>query len=379
MWARFLIVLVVVLAAGCRHDRTTTEPDPIQRPVVERLGETTVRLRWPATPAWGSVTIYAGLDPDTIERTRPLAVVSGNSVELAASDAMPWIADDYRLYYELVPASGAASVMTAERRLPLDGADNFRDLGGYRTVDGRTVRWGRLYRSNDLSALTERDQQYLARIGLRLVCDLRSERERVFRPDEVIPRAEVPGTGTLTREPMWQYLPVDQDGVDPRRLAHLIRTGGIAALGVPRVMRTAYESFVTVHSTQWSELIARIAQSDDLPALIHCTAGKDRTGFAAAVMLLALGVPEDTVYEDYLLTNHYRRSFAAFVMRWVPVYSLFRTRAEDVLPLLEARRDYLRVSYDTIIEVHGSVDAYLEDALGVTTGTREVLRANLLR
>ena len=126
-------------------------------------------------------------------------------------------------------------------------------------------------------------------------------------------------------------------------------------------------------------MLRRIAREENLPTVLHCTAGKDRTGFASALILLSLGVPEETVFEDYLLTNQYREAFHRKVLRWVPLYPLFRTDPEDLLPLLEARPEYLRVSLDTIDELYGSLDAYLEQALGVTPARRAALRANLLR
>jgi protein-tyrosine phosphatase len=98
---------------------------------------------------------------------------------------------------------------------------------------------------------------------------------------------------------------------------------------------------------------------------VHCTAGKDRTGFASAVVLLALGVSEQTVFEDYLRTNYYQQDFFRFILRWVPLYSFFRTDPEDMLPLIEARREYLQVALDEMVARYGSVDAYLEQALGV--------------
>ena len=361
-----LVVGIAVLA--CVTDRTTTEPDPVERPVVDRLTEQSVRLRWPAAFSSGSVAIFAGLSPDAIDRARPLAVASGNPVTLTTSD-LPEIDDDYRLYYELSPASGAAPLITAERRLPLQGPDNFRDLGGYATAEGQRVRWGRLYRSNDLSGLTRDDLEYLSRIGLKLVCDFRSDRERQEKPN----RAIEPG------RPLSLDLPVDAEGVDPSALQQMIRTGGIAALGTEKLMRNAYRSFVSDHSARWALMLRRLAQRQALPALLHCTAGKDRTGFAAALVLLVLGVPEETVFEDYLMTNRYRADFQRFVLRWVPLYSFFRTDPDDLLPLLEARREYLQASFDAIDELHGDLDTYLADELGVTPGIRAALRTNLLR
>ncbi len=365
----FAISLAVVIAvAACVTDRTTTEPDPVERPVVDRLAEERVRLRWPPAFSSGSVTIFAGLSPDAIDRTRPLAVAHGGSVTLTTSD-LPEIDDDYRLYYELAPESGAPPRITAERRLPLEAADNFRDLGGYATADGRHVRWGRLYRSNDLSGLTRDDIGYLYRIGLKLVCDFRSDRERRGKPDRAIE----------PDPPLSLDLPVEAEGVDPGALQQKIRTGGIAALGTEKLMLNAYRSFVSDHSARWAAMLRRLAQRKSLPALVHCTAGKDRTGFAAALVLLSLGVPEETVFEDYLMTNRYRMAFQRFVLRWVPLYSFFRTEPDDLLPLLEARREYLRTSLDAIDELHGSLDAYLADELDVTPEIRAALRANLLR
>jgi protein-tyrosine phosphatase len=364
---------VVSLVAGigvlaCATDRKTTEPDPVERPVVDRLSEESVRLRWPAAFSSGSVAIFAGLSPDAIDRTHPLAVASNGSVTFTTSD-LPEVEDVYRLYYELSPASGAEPLIATERRLPLQGLDNFRDLGGYATADGRRVRWGRLYRSNDLSGLTRDDLAYLSRIGLKLVCDFRSDRERREKPNRTIE----------PRPPLSLELPVDAEGVDPGALQEKIRTGGIAALATEKMMRTAYRSFVSDHSARWAVMLRRLARRDALPALVHCTAGKDRTGFAAALVLLVLGVPQETVFEDYLMTNRYRADFQRFVLRWVPLYSFFRTDPDDLLPLLEARREYLQTSFDAIDELHGSLDSYLEEELGVTPRIRATLRAKLLR
>ena len=248
----FAVSLAVVIAVlACATDRKTTEPDPVERPVVDRLAEQSVRLRWPAAFSSGSVAIFAGLSPDAIDRTRPLAVASGGSVTLTTSD-LPEIDDDYRLYYELTPESGAPPLITAERRLPLQGPDNFRDLGGYATADGRRVRWGRLYRSNDLSGLTRDDLEYLSRIGLKLVCDFRSDRERREKPDRAIE----------PEPPLSLDLPVDAEGVDPGALQEKIRTGGIAALGTEKLMRTAYRSFVSDHSARWAVMLRRLAQPE---------------------------------------------------------------------------------------------------------------------
>jgi protein-tyrosine phosphatase len=363
-----LVPAALAIALACATVRTLPAPAPATA-VVERVGAERVRIRWPADFSSGPVRIYAGRSPDAIAHRQPIALVDGDAVELASRRPDGILSERHRLYYELVPSGEAAPVIVAERRLPLAGADNFRDLGGYATADGRRLRWGRLYRSNDLSGLTERDLHYLSEIGLRLVCDLRSDSERRAAPDRRI----------APPRPLQLPLSVPMPAVSAREIERRIRSGGIAELGAEQVMLDSYRSFATDHADAWAALFARLADPRALPAVVHCTAGKDRTGFASALVLLSLGVPEETVYEDYLLSNEYRQDFTRFVLRWTPLYSLFRTEPEDVAPLLEARREYLDAALGAIRASHGSVDNYLEQALGVTPERRAAIEANLLR
>jgi protein-tyrosine phosphatase len=173
-------------------------------------------------------------------------------------------------------------------------------------------------------------------------------------------------------------LPVSAEGVDPTLMRRKIRTGGVVQLELERTMQDSYRLFVTDFSDDWAAMFRFLSEPGNLPAVVHCTKGKDRTGFASALVLLALGVPEETVFEDYLLSNQYLTGFRNFVLRWVPLYSFFRTDPDDLLPLLEARRSYLQGSLDAIVERHGTIDQYLERELGVTPALRERLRANLL-
>jgi len=173
-------------------------------------------------------------------------------------------------------------------------------------------------------------------------------------------------------------LPIDQEGVDPEDLRVKIRTGGLVALGVERTMRAAYRAFVNDYSAEWAAMFQRLVREENLPTVVHCTAGKDRTGFASALVLFALGVPEETVFEDYLRTNYYQQDFFRFILRWIPLYSFFRTDPEDMLPLIEARREYLQVALDEMVARYGSIDAYLEQALGVDAAMREMLERQFL-
>lgn len=366
MRARTLALLVVVaLSVACsprlqRPDPYEPEP-PVDRVTVERMSREELRVRWPPDFSDGSVSIYAGPHPDEIDRSKPVAVATGNEAILGGFD------DDVPHYLELVPEGGGPSVVASERRLPLEGALNFRDLGGYATSDGHRVRWGQLFRADSLGGLTSSDLRYLSALDLQLICDFRSAQERSDDPS----RYEGGSLNILN-------LPVTAEGVDPALMRRKIRTGGVVQLELERTMQTSYRLFVTDFSDDWAALFRSLSEPQNLPAVVHCTKGKDRTGFASALVLLALGVPQETVFEDYLLSNRYLAGFRSFVLRWVPLYSFFRTDPDDLLPLLEARRSYLQGSLDTIVELYGSVDTYLEDRLGVTPELREQLRANLL-
>jgi len=361
----FLAATAMAFVA-CAAPTFLVPEQPLRRPAVDRLGESSIRIRWPESFSTGSVVVYRGIDPAFIDRSVPLAVVKGQSVVLTDADD-PNIRSSRRLYFELVPASGGTAVVVAERRLPLACCDNFRDLGGYETRDGRSVRWNRLYRTSELSKLTRSDLEYLSQFDVKLVCDFRSDSERNARPDRTIDDA-----------PEVLDLPIDQEGVDSEDLRVKIRTGGLVALGLEQKMLAAYRAFVDDYSAEWNAMFQRLAREENLPTVVHCTAGKDRTGFASALVLLALGVPEETVFEDYLRTNYYQQDFFRFILRWIPLYSFFRTDPEDMLPLIEARREYLQVALDEMVAHYGSIDAYLEQALGVDAELRAELERRLL-
>ena len=368
MSIRILWLAVIVGALfSCATPTLRFERAPITRPMIERINEDSVRFRWPESFSNGSVSVFEGVDPDSIDRSNPIAVSSGRALELTHSDDSGG-GSEQRLYYEVVPSSERESVVISERRLPLECCDNVRDLGGYETKDGRTVRWNRIYRANDLSKLTREDFEYLSQFHIRLVCDFRSERESEASPSRVIER----------NSPVLLSLPVDQTGLDPSEMKRRIRTGGMVAFGAEQRMEDAYRAFVTDYSEEWTAMFQRLARPENLPAVVHCTAGKDRTGFASALVLLALGVPTETVFEDYLLTNYYQQSFFRFVLRWVPLYSFFRTDPKDLLPLLEARRDYLQTALDEMVERYGSIDGYLEQALGLGASLRSRLKIQFL-
>lgn len=279
---------------------------------------------------------------------------------LACGDPLPPAA------LRAIPAELPVAARESQRRLPLDGAANLRDLGGYRTRDGHALRWGMLYRSDALADLSRDDVAYLARLRLRRVVDFRSAAEREREPDR-LPDG-VPD--------IWQA--ISGPGLDPAELRDRLLAGKVSAEQAASWLVAGNRAFARDFREVYARFLRDLADPANLPTLFHCTAGKDRTGFAAALVLLALDVPRETAMRDYLLTNDYMQAKTQRLLRTIRIASLFRADPEDLRPLFEAREGYLSAAFAAIDDTDGGVDGYLRTALGIDDALRAQLRANLL-
>lgn len=357
--ARSLVALTALcLLVGC-PDSPQTQLEA-NNPIAEREDDTLV-VRWDEAPGKAALPIYAGPSPDQIDRDRPVGQLQNGRAEIKG------LAFDTRPYLEIDLPGGAPRPL-AERQLPLDGMDNFRDLGGYETGDGRRLRWGRVYRSGALGDLSDEDLDYLHDLGINLVCDFRSPAEREASPDR-LPETDPPRV--LEAE---IYTP----GVDPQELGQKILWGDLDDIDLHELLVLGNRAFVTKFSHRYKEMFDAMLEEDGLPAVVHCTAGKDRAGMASALVLLAVGVPEETVMHDFLLTNHYTRDKVQGAMALLWVTSLFKTKPTDVKAVMGVEPRYLQAGLDAMRETHGSVDAYLRDGLGLTDERRARLKELLL-
>jgi protein-tyrosine phosphatase len=241
------------------------------------------------------------------------------------------------------------------RHVVLEGAENFRDLGGYASADGRTVRWGMLFRSDNLARLTDADLARLHELGIKLVCDFRSAEEKAEEPDR-LPSEDPPAVAEL---------PIMDESFSPAKFREKLAAGELGDLDLRQALTDANRLFATRFASQYAAMLERITRAENLPAVVHCTAGKDRAGFAAAVVLRTLGVPEETVYEDFLLTNHYTGRKIERTLWTIRLFSLFRVDPEQVRPVLGVERGYLEAAFGEIAKRYGSFDAYRREALGL--------------
>lgn len=249
---------------------------------------------------------------------------------------------------------------------------NLRDLGGYGTADGRVVRRGRVYRANQLGPIPPDDMARLAALGLSRAYDLRTDRERHAKPDEVPAGVTVVPLDVLANVP--DSAPAELGALlrDPAAADRALADGRIDDLFV-----LAYRQFVTLESARaaYRDLFTDLADPAALPGLFHCTAGKDRTGWAAAALLSLCGVPRDRVMADYLRSNDCLRAFCAGVAE---TYAARGGNPEIVRVIFGVRPLYLEAAFAEVDAVFGSIDGYFADGLGLDAAHQDALRALLL-
>lgn len=247
------------------------------------------------------------------------------------------------------PQPRAAVVAAHQRVLPLEGGQNFRDLGGYRTRDGRTVRWGLLYRSGSMHWLTEKDFAYLDRLGIRTVCDFRDTNERTAEPVNW-PKGQAPAI-------LADDYKLDLGGI------------GLGAPGQPltperarQMIAALYPRMLVQFNGQYRRMFGELL-AGRVPLAFNCSAGKDRTGIAAALVLTALGVPRETVIEDYLLTNRYFDPTKIVKKDDQASRQWKRLPPEVLRMLMGADRSYIEAALDVMDRHAGGAQGYLRDEL----------------
>lgn len=315
-----------------------------------------VTLRW--TGLSGPVDIWQLPSPDAApDKGRKL--LSGVAGETATVVVEPWP----RPYF-LVRDSKGSKAVAAERLLPLEGGSNFRDLGGYRTADGAEVAWGKLYRSAVMANLTPDDFQHLGKLGIATVCDFRSTDER--KRDAVIWPADIQPTVLAT-----DY------ALDMGAMASLFRGGPVTADGVRQAMAGFYREMPFTFADQYSAMMRNLVDGN-APLAFNCSAGKDRTGLAAALILTALGVPAETVMSDYLLSNETYRPKPPVAGSDDPTARMFAALPADaVKALMGVDRSYLEASLAGI-EAKGGLDRYYAEELKLSKADIETLRKRYL-
>ncbi|MBT2486985.1 tyrosine-protein phosphatase [Streptomyces sp. ISL-96] len=262
------------------------------------------------------------------------------------------------------------------RQIPLQGATNVRDLGGYRTYDGDEVRYGQVYRADALGKLTDADVTALGRLGLTKVVDFRVPVEVQYDGADRLPPGLTATPRPVTDNGLYARLLTAIGSRDPVKQEEMLGDGRAAAF-----MRDVYRTFVTSpeNRARFAETLRDIANTNrSSPLLYHCTSGKDRTGWTSYVLLRALGVPSRTAERDYLASNTYRAAHDAKVRDGLKQSGMMQN-PDLLIPLQEVRMDYLDAALERVEADYGSLDRYLTEGLALDRWTLMKLRAGLLR
>lgn len=281
----------------------------------------------------GTWKLYAGPSVDSINFDNPLLTGEGDGTYALN------VPDSIRSYFQLITDDGKA--ILAENHLPMAGGYNFRDLGGIRTTEGRYVKWGKLFRSDDLVNLTEEDLHYLSSIPIFSIVDFRSGEEVKDAPDKI--------PGSVHND---YHLALSPGNLSVEHIKSNLNNMDFSK----------YMEDLNIHLVSDSACISRyreffkvLQDKDNAPVLYHCSAGKDRTGLATALILYSLGVDEDTIMEDYLLSNVYLKD----------KYAPMKERFPQLAPMLSVKSEYLQAGLNKIKEEYGTVENYLVKVLGV--------------
>jgi len=261
----------------------------------------------------------------------------------------------------ILPFSAFCQVMDSSlREVRLQGAVNFRDVGGYATNDGHRVKWHKIYRSADISKLTDSDLNKVAQIKIVDVVDLRGVNESKGAPDKLNPGMD------------YILCPAgsDADLSNWMKQISTLKSGGDS-------MMIIYYSNTQFLSDRYKPLFSKLtALPDESALLLHCTAGKDRTGIGTALVLYALGVPYPTIMEDYLATNYYRAEDNEKKIK--QMFMFMHIDDHVARDLLSAKKEYLDATFAAIMKQYGSVDKYLKAGLGLDDHAIQILKSKYL-
>ena len=279
----------------------------------------------------------------------------------------------WHLLVALVPVMSAVTADAADpRHVPLEGQPNFRDIGGYRTKDGKTVRRGLVFRSGELPRLTDDDVAKLQRLRIKTVVNFLTDVETESRGADRVPD----GTDQIA-------LPIESDDGLAAAVEKARKTADFSTLP-PTINPDIHRVLVHDAKEQYATLLQEIGQTDQ-PLVFHCSHGVHRTGTATAILLWALGVPWETVREDYLLSNHYRK--AEVEMRLEQLRKLAASRQHIPLDQVDMTNfrafyvldgSYIDATRDEILKSFGSIDRYLTEGLALSEREIGRIRDRLL-
>jgi protein-tyrosine phosphatase len=328
---------------------------------VELKNHNEFHVGWDATVPGYSVSVYLGRTEDEIDPDSPVAITCETRVQVAGLNS------NTRPYFYLKGEKGDVHI-AGQRCLPFQGAFNFRDMGGYPTRDGHRVKWGALYRSGHLSEITEHDLAYFTKLDIGLVCDFRRKDEQDLAPNRLPP-------GSAIRV---ANIPIHTGS--QQSFIEKIATGKTSREDMMGVMKEINAIYARSHAPAFAAMFEHILAAPRGATLIHCTAGKDRTGFGTALILWSLGVDRETIMEDYLLSRvHFPldRALERMAQKYAGTEdSPFDPRV--MIPAFQVHQDYLNTALTGMEKKSNTIDRYISEEMGITRQMIAALRERFL-
>ena len=349
MWKKLLFsFLSLPLVVGCMRE------NPEINAACERRANGTYLIKWETFPPMeGTVKIYGSIRPDSFDLSSP---VFEQDIRTGFRSILPSTMS--RMYFKLV-FNRQYSTTVAERRLPTQGIFNFRDLGGYYNRERKQIQWGKIYRSGSLGMATLYDRQFLSGLNIETLIDLRTEQESYLSPNKY-------------KTPQVYNLPLRGNGHDI--FFHEILSRKMQLRDILDYDRDVF-SFMLENNTDYLiRMFDVLLEEKNYPIVIFCSLGKDRTAIASALILAALGVDEETVFEDYLLSNSLIDYHT--LVHNADNYSF--DIQQTITALFSAHTGTIRHAFKLIRTNYGSVNNYLEKELHLTGKKREKLKSILL-
>ncbi|WP_257670095.1 tyrosine-protein phosphatase [Parapedobacter tibetensis] len=345
-------MVLVVIGCGRRGELPPKEITLQEAYRAERTGNS-YRLQLPAN---GFHKIFQSDSTLVFDWGHPRIETADTLVELPVQGE--------RTFFAIVSIAGDTTIVS-ERKIAVAGPANLRDIGGLKTDDGRTVRWGRFYRSDKLSELTDAQFGYFNALGIRKVIDLRMVDEIEAEPDHL----------PAGLEPLHLSIFDDQHAAAFAGVQEKITNGQLTVADAKRLLVEANAAFATIYAPKFKQVVRETMDADG-PVLYHCTAGKDRTGFTTALILSILGVDRQTIMDEYLMTNYYTHESMTGSLDKANWGSMLKADLdpEVVIPLLIVDETYLQAAFDAIDREYGGMDEYLRNQIGITDSLKQVYR-----
>ena len=345
------ISITIIVIACAKYEKAEKPAYTLNETIyVDRLPNDNYKLILEQKGTW---KVYKGYDQNNIDWNTPHELTTDKK-EITIENEQP----NKRMFFGAIKAKD--TLFLSEREIDMENTVNFRDLGGIPTTDGKHTKWGMLYRSGDLPEITDNDMDYIQELGIKTILDLRSQGEIDEKPD------------MYPQETQWVHLPIgNMENQDTKEMLKKLKEADPETFDGDKMMKEFSIQFVN-NPDNFKKLFQYILNTKDVPLLFHCTAGKDRTGFSSAFILYALGVDEETILNEYALSNFFRYEYNESMTQKATTFYGIDQRI--LRALMGVKKSYLETGFNEIRAKYGSVDNYLSKELGVDSLAKVKLR-----